>query len=511
VGLQSRRDHCFWELNGYHQRLRCYFDKLLMRKCPEAKMIGRARQLIVFLSLILTLVFAPFFCGESHALDPKNSAPEVAPASADTSVTPADFTYLGAFRLPLDDNEENSFAWGGHAMTFRSDGDPAGASDGFPGSLFLTGHPYQLPKGRQVAEISIPAPVKSKDPNSLPKAKILQPLQNVTGDTFAHFNELPRVGLQYLNAPGTGPKMHIAFGMHMGSEVKKGTHGAFDPTLAQPSFKGPWHIAGHPTFGVNGYLFEIPKDWADKHAGGRVLATGRFRGGGWSGFGPSLLAYKPWDESGAFAKPGEQLNATVLLRYQYPEEGMDPSRMLKNYQHPDEWEGGAWLTTSTGKTAVLFAGTKSVGAKYWYGYIHPKGAQFPCVDVDVAAAGERTCMLADGRDCPKQDFQGCTGYSSYRGWWTDRFESQFILFDPHDLAEVADGRKKPYEPQPYAIVRPDKDLFLNSQDDVADRGAGDQRRYRLGAVAYDRQSDLLYVLELYADGAKPVVHVWRVR
>jgi hypothetical protein len=29
-------------------------------------------------------------------------------------------------------------------------------------------------------------------------------------------------------------------------------------------------------------------------------------------------------------------------------------------------------------------------------------------------------------------------------------------------------------------------------------------------VAYDRDHDLLYVLEQFADEAKPVVHVWRV-
>jgi hypothetical protein len=41
-------------------------------------------------------------------------------------------------------------------------------------------------------------------------------------------------------------------------------------------------------------------------------------------------------------------------------------------------------------------------------------------------------------------------------------------------------------------------------------GWGEQRRYRIGPAAYDRANGLLYVLELYADGAKPVVHVWRV-
>jgi len=37
-----------------------------------------------------------------------------------------------------------------------------------------------------------------------------------------------------------------------------------------------------------------------------------------------------------------------------------------------------------------------------------------------------------------------------------------------------------------------------------------QRRNRIGDVAYDRANGLLYILELFADGAKPVVHVWRV-
>ena len=41
-------------------------------------------------------------------------------------------------------------------------------------------------------------------------------------------------------------------------------------------------------------------------------------------------------------------------------------------------------------------------------------------------------------------------------------------------------------------------------------GWGDQRRYRIGAVAYDRENALLYVLEMQADESKPVVHVWRI-
>jgi hypothetical protein len=38
--------------------------------------------------------------------------------------------------------------------------------------------------------------------------------------------------------------------------------------------------------------------------------------------------------------------------------------------------GGAWLTTTAGKQAGLFAG-QSNGAKYWYGYIHLDGPSLP--------------------------------------------------------------------------------------------------------------------------------------
>ena len=40
-------------------------------------------------------------------------------------------------------------------------------------------------------------------------------------------------------------------------------------------------------------------------------------------------------------------------------------------------------------------------------------------------------------------------------------------------------------------------------------GTGPQRRYRIGAAAYG--GGLLFVLELFAEYDKPVVHVWELR
>ena len=58
-----------------------------------------------------------------------------------------------------------------------------------------------------------------------------------------------------------------------------------------------------------------------------------------------------------------------------------------------------------------------------------------------------------------------------------------------------------YEPQPYATLNVDHYLF-NRQSE--------QQRYLLGAMSYDRERNYLYIFELFGDGEKPLIHVWRV-
>jgi hypothetical protein len=77
---------------------------------------------------------------------------------------------------------------------------------------------------------------------------------------------------------------------------------------------------------------------------------------------------------------------------------------------------------------------------------------------------------------------------------------------------VAAGTLEPWQPQPYAAIDIDDHLYLNPPEgDAAEVGFGLQLRYRIGAAAYNRDSGFLYVLELRADGGKPVVHVWEIR
>ena len=288
------------------------------------------------------------------------------------------------------------------------------------------------------------------------------------------------------------------------------THAMLRADLGSPSPRGPWRLSGVSPYSANGYLFEIPADWANAHAGGRVLATGRFRDGGWSGKGPALYAYAPWDSGGGVAADGATLDVTPLLHYESSESAESITvNTMTGYQHPDEWEGGAWVTTASGKAAVVLAGTKGVGAKFWYGWPHPDGPDLPCVE--TAFVGEYTvCWNADGTPCPAADLGGCSGHTDFRGWWSSRFAARLIFYDTNDLAQVAAGAIATSAPQPYAWLDIDSHLFLTGESVEPEMlGTGGQRRYRIGAAAFDRTSGRLFVLELFADGAKPVVHVFR--
>jgi hypothetical protein len=143
------------------------------------------------------------------------------------------------------------------------------------------------------------------------------------------------------------------------------------------------------------------------------------------------------------------------------------ARTMDNYHHSDEWSGAAWLTKGD-RAAVVFAGTKGVGLEYWYG-----NQEGECLDCDD------------------------------RGWWSDNFEGQIIFYDPNDLADVAQGRLEPFEPQPYAVLNIDEYLYnINTP----------QQKYHLGAIAFDRERGLLYVFEFLGDeeNETPLGHVFRV-
>jgi hypothetical protein len=396
-------------------------------------------------------------------------------ADATARLAPDALVYRGAFRLPGPSGESN-WGWAGDGMAYRPDGDPDGPDDGYPGSLFGFGHDHQ----HHVSEITIPAPVVSQAKNvaELPTAKTLQPFADVRGGHFTDY-EIPRADLAYLPPQGeqTRPKLYFCFGQHMHETFKGPSHCWCEVDLAGPKTAGPWRIAGLEEYVTADYLFPLPPAWADAHTGGRRLATGRFRDGGQGSMGPALFAIAPW-QHGNPPPEGTEVKAVTLLRYSSVYDPPDARHTVRDYHHSDEWAGAAWLTNGS-RAAVVFTGTKGQG-KCWYGFangvVWPEEGPWP--------------------EVPPHPYD-------QRGWWSERFVRQMLMYDPADLAKVAAGTMKPHEPQPYAVV--DLDPFLFSIK-------GKQDLYKVAACAADQQRGRLYVFERNAEeDDRALVHVWEIQ
>ncbi len=377
-------------------------------------------------------------------------------------IQPSDLEYMGAFRLPDGTGEiVNSWEWGGFALTYCPEGDKNGENDGYPGSLYGTGHAWEY----RISEISIPKPVISKNKvlSELPRAKTIQKFKDILN--ISNY-EIPRVGITYLpkQENQNSAKLYFCIGQHY-QEPSDLTHGRCELDLSNPKKAGNWYIdTPHHEYCTNDYMFEIPKNWADEYIDGYQLATGRFRDGGWSGQGPSLFAVAPWKQ-GNPPSNGTKLNFKTLLKYTSTEDLDQTQHKMKNYHNSDEWQGAVWLTKGD-KAAVVFVGTKGRG-ECWYG-----NQDGPCLECDN------------------------------RGWWSTYLDGIILFYDPDDFKKVIEGRSKPYEPQPYTSLNIDKYLFhINSN----------QQKDHLGAVAFDRDRGYLYIAEPYVDKDKPIIHVFKLK
>jgi len=377
-------------------------------------------------------------------------------------IQPEDLTYLGAFRLPGDGDDGFNWQWSNWSstLTYYPDGDPGGGSDGYPGSLFGTGHDWN----QYVSEISIPVPVNSasKTLAELNTAATLQPFADIRGGLFDGM-EMPRVGLAYLPPQGsqTTGKLYFAWAPHLDEGATNPSHGWSELTLANPQTAGAWRIGESGNYVTGDYLFDIPQSWADAYVSGMSLATGRYRDGGQSGQGPAIFAIAPW-QSGNPPAAGITLSATPLLLYQNVL--VEHAATVNSYHHSDEWTGAAWMTAGS-KSAVIFVGNKGRG-DCWYG-----NQDGPCLDCEN------------------------------RGWWSTYFDGQMLFYDPADLAAVVQGIMETWEPQPYAVLNIDEFLYHITSS---------QQKHHLAAAAFDRTNGLLYVIEPLVDEDRSIVHVWRL-
>ena len=228
--------------------------------------------------------------------------PLASPADPTPVIHPEDLEYLGAFRLP-DESGGSSWEYSGRGLTYYPLGSPDEVDDGYPGSLFGVGNDQQ----QFVSEISIPAPVHSKNPDALNTAQTIQPFADITGGMFGE-TEIPRLGIQYLPPlPGqdTG-KLHFVHGQHF--QYFEASHGWSELNLDDPQPAGPWYFDGYTNYVTSDYIFEIPENWASYIHGMPSLVSGRFREGVWGGSGPALFAYDP---------PMVEIRLNQMLNFKY--------------------------------------------------------------------------------------------------------------------------------------------------------------------------------------------------
>ncbi len=445
---------------------------------------------------ILLAVLLP----RAHALAQDPPAPKAKPKTADwrlepfpeNVIDPDRLEYQGAFNVPPEGTRYLSWAYAQCGLAYRPGGDPKGPDDGHPGSLFGVGHAY----GHCVSEFTIPAPLisKKKDWRELPAAKTLQKFATVTKATKDQAGKefsLPMRAIGYLPPQGKQKSDKLYFTGWLSYRPTNGwTFGMCNADLAKPEPAGMWRLKGHSAFSASNACMAIPREWADKHVGGRYLA---FCGGinGTSGYGtgrgPAIIACAPWTEyqDDAPPVPGTQLTNVTLLKYGNWRGG----GKVRDVQVSDGWHGAAWLTSGE-DAAVVFAGVKDIGIG-WYGYLKDdKGLKV--FDRKKRKEGESRFINEKGEPVEKA--------KGNRGWKADFPRACIYFYDPADLADVAAGKKKPGEPQYYARLDVGDLMFATPG---------------LHGCGYDRKNNILYCFEKRGCdvryGGRPVVHVWKIQ
>jgi hypothetical protein len=394
-------------------------------------------------------------------------------------VQPGDLTYLGAFAVPDSANppDWDEWSYGGHALAHRPDGDPGGAADGFPGSLYVAGNAQH----DTVGEISIPAPIVTDDFTALPRGTVLAPPTDPTdGLLTATCTACASCdcaawdigGLQVL--PEQSRVAWTIYDWYNAGAEDLENLGWSTHDLATAD--GVWHIGPRPNAldspfhnaKTSDYLFAAPDDFADAHLGGRWLLSGYHRESGALGGsqGPTLIATGPWLD-GLPPTPGSDVGAVPLLYYRWFLDCTDnvfSQCDFAGYRVDDQWGGGAWIDTGSGQ-AVIIVGLKGLGDN---------------------------CYGDPGVECPTPACEPSRGYHS------DPYEPQMLFYDPADLAAVVAGTRDPWTVQPYAVHRPATEVF--------DPDCG-----FLSAAAHDREHNLLYVAEQTAGPwGETAIHVWRI-
>jgi hypothetical protein len=369
-------------------------------------------------------------------------------------VQPSDLQYAGGFRMP---DETDPFIYGGTPIAFN----PARRS------LFVG------TEGKRLAEISIPAPVIASSARELPAATLLQSFEDPTEgrkrEVYVNPGDITLYGLLVHGDRLIGS----ATIYYDANNAQRVSHYARSLTLSQPSFSGWSRVWNETQQGlVSGWMASVPAEWQARLGGPAITGQCCIPIISRTSYGPAAFAFDP-SRIGQPKVPAQPLlyydaNHTTLGRW----EDQNPAFGIATRM------GGVAIIAGT-RTA-MFIGTTGMGPAC-YGAGTPNKALVGKPDPD----GEPWCYD------PTDSNKGTHAYP---------YRFQVWAYDLNDFAAVKAGKKRPWDVKPYGLWP----LTLPFPAD----------QMLVGGVAYDAQTQTLYVSQKHADRgeytARPVIHAFRI-
>ena len=405
-------------------------------------------------AILLGALASPAADGADRGAVPAPGAPESSTQAP--LLGPGHLKYLGAFRVPGGPIGASTFAYGGTSLAY----------DAAKTSLLVVGHAHH----QMVAEIGIPAVVNSARLDELATAPVRQPFADVTrgklgtigpgtvrvGGLLPHRGQLIVTGYVYYDANGAQTLSHLVTAANFaGTEAPRG-----------------FYAVGKLGAGfVSGYMATVPPAWQRALGGPALTGQCCLSIISRTSFGPAVFAFDPDDLGAKSPVP------TSPLVY-YPQRApLGP------------WDGASphFNTTTEITGMILPAATRSL---LFFGR-HGRGPyDYGCGTGDEPLPPPRP-------DCPKWIHDP---EESAKGPHAYPYDYQVWAYDVLDLAAVKAGQRQPWEVKPYRVWT----LKLPFP----------AKKTHLGGVAYDPQSDRVYLAQLYADvvgfDPLPVIHVFQV-
>jgi hypothetical protein len=366
--------------------------------------------------------------------------------------------YKGAFRLPAQSANGDSFAIGGRPMTFN----PA------QNSLFIGS------RAGRIAEVAIPASLgNSADPNALPFASYLQPFSDPTEGRLSQITNdgVAIDGLLILNNRlyGTASIYYDAM------NAQRVSHYSHSLQLNQSSFSG-WSSVWDPvkTGFVSGAMAAVPAEWQSRLGGPAITGQCCIPIVTRTSWGPAAFAFDPAQIGKIATVP-----AQPLLYY------TGDHHTLGNWESSNATYG---MGTAVGGVAII-SGTRTV-------------LYFGRNGIGPACYGQGTGNQSLAGQSDGEGGQYCYDpANSSKGTHAYPYRYQIWAYDLNDFVAVREGRKQPWDVTPYGVWP------LNFPTPEVSTS--------LGGVGYDAARQIIYVSQMLADRDgyeyRPIIHAFDLR